>query len=72
VLRRVVVAPITRRVRTIPTEIALDEAEGLAGPCAATFDNLRPIPRALLTERIGALAGGHAQICRALSALADC
>jgi len=72
VLRRVVVAPITRTVRTIPTEIALDESEGLAGPCAASFDNLQPIPRALLTERIGALAGGHARICRALSALADC
>lgn len=72
VLRRVVVAPITRTVRTIPTEIALDEAEGLAGPSAASFDNLQPIPRALLTERICALSGGHAKICRALAALADC
>ncbi|HLE99452.1 MAG TPA: type II toxin-antitoxin system PemK/MazF family toxin [Gaiellaceae bacterium] len=72
VLRRVVVAPITRTVRRIPTEIPLDEADGLVGPCAASFDNLQPIPRALLTERIGAVAGGHAQICRALAALADC
>lgn len=72
VLRRVVVAPVTRTVRGIPTEVALDEVDGLRGPCAASFDNLQPIPRALLTARIGAVAGGHVRICRALAALADC
>lgn len=71
-LRRVVVAPVTRTVRTIPTEIALDEADGLAGPSAASFDNLQPIPRVLLTERVGVLSGARVKICRALAALADC
>jgi hypothetical protein len=44
----------------------------LAGPCAASFDNLQPIRKALLTERVGSLVGARAQICRSLSALADC
>jgi len=73
VLRRVVVAPVTRTVRGIPTEIQLGPAEGLAVPCAASFDNVQPVSRALLTERVGALdATRRAELCRALAALADC
>jgi len=72
VLTWIMVAPVTRRVRRIPTEVALDEEAGLAGPCAASFDNLQPIRKTFLTERIGSLAGARAEICRALSALADC
>ena len=72
VLTWIVVAPVTRRVRHIPTEVALDRDAGLAGPCAAAFDNLQPIRQAFLTERVGSLAGARPAICRALSALADC
>jgi mRNA interferase MazF len=67
-----VVAPVTRTVRRIPTEIRLDERDGLAGPCAASFDNLQLIPRTPLIERVGALRQPRLEICRALSALADC
>ncbi len=73
VLRRLVVAPVTRTVRQIPTEVALGENEGLPGPCAASFDNLQPVNRHLLTERVGALpATRRSEVCRALDALADC
>ncbi len=73
VLRRLVVAPVTRTTRGIPTEVALGEDEGLAVPCAASFDNLQPVDRRLLTERAGALRSGReGEVCRALSALADC
>lgn len=72
VLTRLVVAPITRTVRGIPTEIPLDERHGLAGHCAASFDNLQLIPRRLLVERMGQLRHPRLEICRALSALADC
>jgi hypothetical protein len=42
-------------------------------PCAASFDNLQPINRYLLTERAGALlARRQTEVCRALGALADC
>ncbi len=73
VLRRLVVAPVTRTVRGIPTEVALGEAEGLPTPCAASFDNLQPLNRHLLTERVGGLSSTrHDAVCRALAALADC
>lgn len=73
VLRRLVVAPVTRTVRDIPTEVALGEDEGLPVPCAASFDNLQPVNWHLLTERVGALgAARRADVCRALDALVDC
>lgn len=73
VLHRLVVAPVTRTVRGIPTEVALGSAEGLPAACAASFDNLQPINRHLLTQRVGALPSSRRQeVCRALDALADC
>lgn len=73
VLTWIVVAPVTRTVREIPTEVALGRAHGLREECAASFDNLQPIRRIYLTERVGALAAGERhEICRALGALADC
>jgi mRNA interferase MazF len=67
-----VVAPVTRTVRGIPTEIALGEAEGLPVECAASFDNLQRIRRSALTERVGDLGSRRQRICSALQALADC
>jgi mRNA interferase MazF len=73
VLTWIVVAPVTRTVRTIPTEVPLGEQEGLSEPCAAAFDNLQPIRRSFLTERVGSLGGERRNdLCRALAALADC
>lgn len=73
VLMWVVAAPVTRTIRDIPTEVALDEPEGLPHPCVATFDNLQPIRRTLLTSRIGALdPTRHHELCDALHAFADC
>jgi mRNA interferase MazF len=67
-----VVAPVTRTVRHIPTEIPLDERDGLVGPCAASFDNLQLLPTRHLIERMGKLRQPRVDICRALAALADC
>lgn len=72
VLSWIVVAPVTRTVRGIPTEIEIDEDHGLGVTSAASFDNLQPIRRTFLTERIGALPLARQSICRALGALADC
>jgi mRNA interferase MazF len=72
VLTGIIVAPVTRTVRDIPTEIRLDEAEGLPVECAASFDNLQRIRRSALAEQIGDLGSRRQQICAALRALADC
>ncbi len=72
VLAGIVVAPVTRTVRHIPTEIQLGESEGLPVDCAASFDNLQRIRRSALADRLGQLGAGRQQICAALRALADC
>lgn len=72
VLTTILVAPVTRTARGIPTEIPLDAEQGLRVPCAAAVDNVQPIRRSLLTTRIGAVADARGEICRALAAMADC
>ncbi|HLH13713.1 MAG TPA: type II toxin-antitoxin system PemK/MazF family toxin [Solirubrobacteraceae bacterium] len=72
VLTAIVVAPITRTVRRISTEIALGPDEGLAVECTASFDNLQRLRRSTLTERVGELGVRTHEICEALRALADC
>ena len=73
VLTKITVAPVSRTVRGSPTEIALDETDGLREACAASFDNLMRVRQSSLTARVGEPGPARrAQICRALSALADC
>lgn len=73
VLTWIVVAPVTRTVRGIPTEISLGRDQGLPVECVAVFDNLQPIRRSFLTERVGRLSADQLrEICRALEAMADC
>ena len=73
VMRRVMVAPVSRTVRRIPSEIPLGSEEGLPVHCAASFDNLRAFPKSMLVRPVGAL-GHHRlhEMCRALRAMADC
>jgi len=73
VLGALLVAPVTRTIRNIPTEVALGHEEGLNVDCAASFDNLRLVPRWALTERVGRLSPTKTQFfCRAYRAVADC
>ena len=73
VLSAIVVAPVSRTVRGIPSELALGQAEGLEVECAASFDNLATVPRRALTSRIGALdAPRRRELCAALRAMSDC
>lgn len=72
VLSAIVVAPVTRTLRSIPTEVVLGEEEGLPVECAASFDNLQRIRRTALVELIGHLGPRRADICGSLRALADC
>jgi len=72
VLHWVIVAPVIRTLRGIPTEIAVGDAEGLPSESAASFDNLQPIRRSFLTQRVGELGPRRLEICAALEALADC
>lgn len=72
-LGTLVVAPLTTRVRDIPTEVPLDESHGLPRRCAANFDNLLTLPKAALETRITRLdAVVLGDVCRAYRFAADC
>ena len=73
VLRRVVVAPVTKTIRGIPSEVRLGGAEGLDVECVASMDNLLTLSKSMLVRRIGALsAERNGEVCEALSAAVDC
>ena len=73
VLSGLVCAPVTRTVRAIPTELALGPDDGMPVACAASFDNLRTIPKVALTTLITSLHPERLKdACRALRIAADC
>ncbi len=73
VMARVLVAPVTTRVRGVPSELSLGGDEGLPRASAASFDNLRPFPKAMLVRRLGALGPGRRhELCAVAAATLDC
>ncbi|MHB1488709.1 MAG: type II toxin-antitoxin system PemK/MazF family toxin [Acidimicrobiales bacterium] len=72
VMQRVLVAPVTRRARGLPSEVGLGADEGLPVDSVASFDNLRPFPQSLLVRRLGSLGPRVSEICRAAGAALDC
>jgi mRNA interferase MazF len=73
VLRRILVAPVTRSVRGIPTEVPLGPPEGLPTECVATLDNVVTLSKAMLVRRLGALSPDRRrETCEALRAATDC
>lgn len=73
VLTSLLVAPITRTVRGIPTEVDLGPSDGLPDRCAATLDNVRPVRKALLTEFITALSPDRlSEVCHSIRLAVDC
>lgn len=72
-LRNVVVALVTRTLRGIDSEVELGPADGMPVDCAISLDNLRTVPRALLTEPITQLDATRVNaVCRALAAATGC
>ena len=72
-LRNVVVAPVTRTIRGIETEVEIGPQDGMPVACAVSLDNLRTVPQALLTEPITRLDEAKMSlICSALVHSAGC
>jgi mRNA interferase MazF len=73
VLTSVLVAPATRTVRAIPTEVRLGPDDGMPADCALSFDNLATVPKALLVERITTVPEARRdELCSALRAATGC
>lgn len=63
----VTVAPITTRIRRIPTEVPLGPEAGLRKPCVVNLDTITTIPKQSLAQPIGPLTAEKlAEVERAL------
>lgn len=73
VMQRVLVAPVTTRVRSIPSELPVGMTEGLPHASVASFDNIRPFPKVMLVRRLGTLAPERRHLlCAVAAATLDC
>ena len=72
-LHSVLAVPATRTVRGIPTEVYLDEDDGMPGPCALSLDNTVLMPKAFFAERQCRLSlQKMMEVCRALQVATGC
>ena len=72
-LTTILVAPVTTRVRDIPTEVPLGPPHGLPRPCVANFDNIAPLPKRVLVHKVGVLGPDElVAACRAARFAIDC
>ncbi len=73
VMQKVVIAHLTSRVRGIPTEVPLSPEDGLPRECAVSLDNVRAVPKVLLSDPIASLSGPRMhEVCRALAIATGC
>ena len=49
------IAPVTRRVRGLDSEVLLGPEDGLREPCVANCDNLETVSKERLTKKLGSL-----------------
>lgn len=55
-LGEVTVAPLTTRIREIPSEVALSKEDGPPRECAVNCDHLQTVPRGRLGPPVGSLS----------------
>jgi mRNA interferase MazF len=69
----VVVAPCTRTIRGLMSELRLDREDGMPETCVATFDNLHTVRRTQFRRRITRLSQSKMEeACRVLSNALGC
>ena len=52
----VIVAPVTTRIRHIPSEVSLELLDGMPQECVANLDTITTIPKDCLRSRLTALS----------------
>lgn len=73
VLQNVVVALVTTVVRGLPSEVPIGREDGLPRDGVITLDNVKTVPKALLTERITQLSAAKmTELCAALNRASGC
>jgi mRNA interferase MazF len=66
-LSKVTVAPVTSTARGAPSEVHLNEDDGMKGPCAVNLHNASTVPQQRLGKRVAQLSPRRMnEICAAL------
>jgi mRNA interferase MazF len=72
-LASVTVAPITSKIRDIPSQVVLNEEDGMKAPCAVNLHNLMTVPQERLGKRVAQLHSSRmTEICAALGFALGC
>lgn len=66
-LATVTVAPITSAIRGVPSEVLLDESDGMKAPCVVNLHNLVTVSQQRLGRRVAQLSSRRmGEICAAV------
>jgi mRNA interferase MazF len=66
-LANLTVAPVTKTIRGVPSEVALDDTDGMKVPCAVNLHNAVTVSKERLGRRVAQLHSSRmSEICAAL------
>jgi mRNA interferase MazF len=72
-LSTVTVAPVSSTIRGVPSEVVLDEADGMKGRCAVNLHNAVTVSQQHLGRRVSQLDGRRmSEVCAALRFALGC
>ena len=72
-LSNVTVAPITSTLRGVPSEVALNEGDGMKGSCAVNLHNAVTVAQRRMGRRVARLSSTRmSEICQALRFALGC
>ena len=72
-LSAIAVAPVTPSIRGVPSEVLLDEADGMKAPCVVTLHNVATVRKTRIGRRVAHLGEDRMkEICRALHFALGC
>jgi mRNA interferase MazF len=72
-LSSVTIAPVTSTIRGVPSEVLLDEDDGMKGRCAVNLHNAITVSQQRLGRRLGRLSSRRmSEVCSALRFTLGC
>jgi mRNA interferase MazF len=72
-LSTVTVAPVTSSIRGVPSEVQLDEDDGMKGPCAINLHNTMTVSQHLVGKRVARLGTQRmGEVCLAMRFALGC
>jgi mRNA interferase MazF len=72
-LGRITVAPITSTIRGVPSEVRLDEADGMKSPCVVNLHNLVTVQKESIGARLTRLGTSRMdEVCKATAFTLGC